>query len=103
MVAYWTFACSNCDANIPSYARLLAKYRPKGVEMISVHGPQMKIERNLEGVKKHIAKYRIDYPVVIDNDNANWNRWHVLVWPTLYVVDGEAEIGNLLDGPLAAK
>jgi thiol-disulfide isomerase/thioredoxin len=120
LVAYWTFACSNCHANIPAYARLLAKYRPKGVEMISIHTPELKIERDVEEVKKHLAKYKIDYPVVIDNDNVNWNRWHVQVWPTLYVVDGngivkcrwvgelgwngakgEEEIGKVLDGLLA--
>ncbi len=122
LVAFWTFACSNCQANIAPYQRLLAKYRPKGVEMISVHTPEIKIERDIEQVKKHIAKFKIDYPVLIDNDNANWNRWNVQVWPTLYVIDGagvakfhwkgelnwqgaggEAKIGQVLDGLLAAK
>jgi thiol-disulfide isomerase/thioredoxin len=122
LVAFWTFGCSNCQANIPAYERLLAKYRPKGVEMISVHTPELKIERDVEEVKKHVAKHRIDYPVLIDNENANWNRWHVQVWPTLYVVDGEgvvkcrwlgelnwqgaggeAKIGQVLDALLAEK
>lgn len=122
LVAFWTFACSNCHANIPAYARLLAKYRPKGVEMVSVHTPELKIERDVAEVKKHIEKFKIDYPVLIDNDNANWNRWNVSVWPTLYVVDGdgivryhwkgelnwrgaggEAQIGQILDGLLAKQ
>lgn len=122
LVAFWTFACSNCHANIPAYERLLKKYRSKGVDMISVHTPELKIERDVEEVKKHIEKFKIDYPVLIDNDNANWNRWNVSVWPTLYVVDGdgivryhwkgelnwrgaggEAKIGQILDGLLAAK
>ena len=122
LVAFWTFACENCQANIAPYARLLAKYHPKGVEMISVHTPELRIEHDLDEVKKHIAKYKIDYPVLIDNDNANWNRWHVQVWPTLYVVDGngivkcrwvgelgwngakgEEEIGKVLDSLLAGK
>lgn len=120
LVAFWTFACSNCQANLPAYRRLLAKYRPKGVELISIHTPELKIERDVEEVKKHIEKFRIDYPVLIDNDNANWNRWKVSMWPTLYVVDGngvvqyhwrgelnwrgaggEAKIGQILDRMLA--
>lgn len=120
LVAFWTFACSNCHANFPAYARLLAKYRPKGVEMISIHTPEIEIERDVEEVKKRIAKYKIDYPVLIDNKNENWNRWKVNVWPTLFVVDGEgvaryywrgelnwkgaggeAKIGEILDGLLA--
>lgn len=116
LVAFWTFACSNCHANLAPYRRLLAKYRPKGVEMISIHTPELKIERDPEELKKQIEKLKIDYPVLIDNDNANWNRWNVSVWPTLFVVDGngivryhwkgelnwqgaggEAKIGRILD------
>jgi len=122
LVAFWTFACSNCQANIPAYERLLAKYRLKGVEMISIHTPEIKIERDLEAVKKHVAKFKIDYPVLIDNDAANWNRWKVQVWPTLFVIDGdgiaryrwlgelnwkgaggEAKVAQVLDSLLAAK
>jgi peroxiredoxin len=122
LVAFWTFACSNCQANIPAYRRLLAKYRSKGVEMISIHTPEIKIEHDVDQVKKHIEKFKIDYPVLIDNDNANWNRWGVNVWPTLFVVDGngviyyhwvgelnwqgaggEAKVGEILDGLLASK
>lgn len=122
LVAFWTFACSNCQANIPVYARLLAKYRPQGVEMISIHTPEMRVERDLEEVKNHVARFGIDYPVLIDNANANWNRWGVRYWPTLFVVDanghairrwegelnwqgadGEAQVGRVLEGLLAAK
>ncbi|RYG48211.1 redoxin domain-containing protein [bacterium] len=122
LVAFWTFACSNCQANIAPYARLLAKYRPKGVEMISVHTPEIEVERNPEEVKRHLAKFKIDYPVLIDNDHANWNRWKLKWWPTLYVLGGngivirrwegelnwngakgEAEVARLLDRLLAEK
>ena len=120
LVAFWTFACSNCRANLPAYRRLLTKYRPKGVEMIAIHTPELKIEHDLGEVKKHIEKFKIDYPVLIDNENKNWNRWKVSVWPTLFVVDGdgivqyhwkgelnwrgaggEAKIGQILDELLA--
>jgi thiol-disulfide isomerase/thioredoxin len=122
LVAFWTFACSNCQANLPAYQRLLAKYRPKGVEMIAIHTPELKIERDVAEVERHLAKFKIDYPVLIDNDFANWKRWRVQVWPTLYVIDGdgiaryhwvgelnwkgaggEAKIGQILDDLLAKK
>ena len=122
LVAFWTFACSNCQANIPAYERLLAKYRPKGVEMISIHTPEMRVERDLGEVRQHVARFKIDYPVLIDNASANWDRWGVRYWPTLFVVDanghavrrwegelnwqgadGEAQVGRVLEGLLAAK
>ncbi|RYG38446.1 redoxin domain-containing protein [bacterium] len=100
LVAFWTFACSNCQANIAPYARLLAKYRPKGVEMISVHTPELDIERNPEEVKRHLDKFKIDYPVLIDNDHANWNRWKLKWWPTLYVLDGQGVVIHRWEGEL---
>ena len=122
LVAFWTFACENCQHNIPPYARLLSKYRAKGVELISVHTPEIKVERDLEQVKAHISKYKIDYPVLIDNNNMNWDRWGVNVWPSLFVVDangivryhwygelnwqgagGEKKIAQVLDTLLAEK
>ena len=89
LVAFWTFACENCQANIPAYARLLAKYRAQGVELISIHTPEIKIEHNIDQVAKHVKEEKIDYPVLIDNANTNWNNWKVGVWPPLYVVDGD--------------
>jgi thiol-disulfide isomerase/thioredoxin len=89
LVAFWTFACENCQHNIPAYARLLAKYRSKGVELIAIHTPEMKVEHDLEQVKAHVTRFKIDYPVLIDNGNANWSHWGVGVWPSLYVVDGD--------------
>jgi len=120
LVAFWTFACENCQNNLKPYERILALYRKKGVELISVHTPELKIEREQAEVQKHIAKYKIDYPVLVDNDGANWNRWQLSVWPTLFVLDkqgrvryqwkgelnwqnggGEAKIEQVLDALLA--
>lgn len=103
LVAFWTFACSNCQANIPAYARLLAKYRDKGVELVSVHTPELNIERDPEELKEHIDRFKIDYPVLIDNDNANWNRWWLQYWPTLFVVDGDGIVIKRWEGELNWK
>ncbi len=87
LVAFWTFACENCQHNFAAYQRLLKKYRAHGVEMISVHTPEMKIEREVDEVAKHVKEDNIDYPVLVDNDSANWKRWHVNMWPSLYILD----------------
>ena len=122
LVAFWTFACENCQHNFPAYARLLKQYRSKGVELISIHTPEMKVEREVDQVAKHIGEDGIDYPVLVDNSGTNWKNWKVNMWPSLYVVDGngivryhwfgelnwqdaggEAKIAEVLDGLLAAR
>ncbi|CAN5459590.1 hypothetical protein BH11ARM1_BH11ARM1_18030 [soil metagenome] len=92
LVAFWTFACNNCQANMPPYARLLAKYRSQGVELIGIHTPEIEQERQLDQVKRHITKFNIDYPVLIDNDYANWKRWKIDCWPTVFVLDGNGKV-----------
>lgn len=122
LVAFWTFECVNCRNNMPAYARLLAKYRPKGVEMIAVHTPELPNEHDLDQIKAHIKEFKIDYPVLVDNDATNWKRWKVDVWPSLAVIDqegniryhwvgelnyngagGEAKVAEMLDTLLAEK
>jgi peroxiredoxin len=88
LVAFWTYGCINCRHNLEPYERLLAKYRPKGVELLSVHTPELQEEHDVHLLAKHIEKFKIDYPVLVDNGEANWKRWGLSFWPSLYVVDG---------------
>ena len=120
LVAFWTFGCYNCKNNFAPYARILKKYRSKGIELISVHTPETQTEHKFDEVASHVKSNHIEYPVLIDNSETNWNRWNVNVWPSLYVVDqkgniyyhwfgelnyndggGEAKIGEILDDLLS--
>jgi len=92
LVAFWTFGCSNCQANLPGYARLYKRFKPKDVELIAIHTPETEEEHKLEAVKEHVKEFGIDYPVLIDNDGKNWFRWNQKYWPSLYVLDGEGRI-----------
>jgi thiol-disulfide isomerase/thioredoxin len=101
LVAFWTFGCSNCQANLPAYNRLYAKYKSKGVELIAIHTPETPSERKRANVIQHIARFGIEYPVLIDNESNNWNRWNVQFWPTLFLVDTNGKIRYRWEGELA--
>lgn len=122
LVAFWTFACSNCQANFPAYARLYRRYHSKGVELIAIHTPELEIERQPDQVAAHVRRAHIDYPVLIDGEGKNWTAWKQEYWPTLYVLDekgcirlkwegelnyqgaaGERQVSALLDQLLAQK
>jgi thiol-disulfide isomerase/thioredoxin len=92
VVHFWTFACSNCKANLPAYAKVYTKFKDKGVDVIGIHTPELEIEKSDEGVSQAVDKYAIKYPVLIDTDGANWIRWKQQYWPTVYVVDGDGKI-----------
>ena len=92
LVAFWTFACINCQNNFAPYNRLLKTYRRRGVELISVHTPELPIERDPAEVEKHVKKFKIDYPVLLDPEGTNWKNWKQEVWPTIYVLDAKGRV-----------
>lgn len=87
IVDFWTFGCYNCRNTLPSLKSWDARYRDKGLTIIGVHTPELEIERNIETVRREIAKLDIRYPIVTDNDNATWNAYKVEAWPTWFVID----------------
>ena len=87
VVEFWTFACSNCQANLPSYAQWNKKFAARGVEVIGVHTPETAYERDPKNVAKQVKRLGITYPVLLDAKMTNWNRWGQQYWPTTYVLD----------------
>jgi thiol-disulfide isomerase/thioredoxin len=92
MVEFWTFDCINCRHVIPYLKGMDNDYRAQGLTIVGVHSPEFDYERELSNVKEAVEKMGIRYPVAIDNDFANWNRYRNRAWPTLYLVDKRGRI-----------
>ncbi|MGH9802565.1 MAG: redoxin domain-containing protein [Blastocatellia bacterium] len=116
IVEFWTFGCGNCRANLPSYANWQKQFADKDVVVIGVHTPETASERVTANVVRNVKQLGITYPVLLDQEHANWNRWQVDAWPTAYLVDkqgrtryrwvgelnyrnagGEAKLGRLVE------
>ena len=87
LVEFWTFECWNCHNVEPYIKQWHQRYRDAGLEVITVHAPEFDRERNIANVRAYVDKAGIKYAVAIDNDFANWNRYHNRFWPTLYLID----------------
>lgn len=103
VVHFWTFGCSNCKANLPAYDRVYAKFKPKGVELIGVHTPELEVEKKEENVREAVKKFGLAYPILIDTDGANWTRWNLQYWPTVFVLDKRGQLVFKWEGELAWK
>lgn len=105
VVDFWTFACYNCKNTLPYFKDWDKKYRDQGLVIVGVHTPELSIERDIENVKQAVKVYEIQYPVAIDGDYANWNRYNVWAWPTWYIVDKEGYIrySHVGEGDYAAS
>ena len=100
VVEFWTFGCSNCRANLPTYAKWHDQFKGKGVEVIGVHTPEFDSEMKVENVKAQIKKLGIDYPILLDNQKANWRKWNQQYWPTVYLIGKDGKIRSKWEGEL---
>jgi len=87
IVHFWTFGCINCKRNLPAYNRWQKQFEKQGVVIIGVHTPETEYERSLSNVETHLKKLEVTYPVLLDNEGSNWQRWGQQIWPTVYLLD----------------
>lgn len=103
VVEFWTFACSNCRANLPAYSDWQREFSGKGVAIIGVHTPESDFERDAANVAKFVKRQNIQYPVLLDEDWANWHNWKQQYWPAIYLIDKKGKVRFLWTGELGAQ
>jgi thiol-disulfide isomerase/thioredoxin len=100
VIHFWTFGCINCKRNLPFYNDWQERFASKGVQIIGIHTPETKGERNVTNVVNAIKQHGIAYPVLIDNEKQNWNRWQQNWWPTVYLIDKSGRVRLAWEGEL---
>ncbi|MDX8392117.1 MAG: redoxin domain-containing protein [Mariprofundaceae bacterium] len=92
LVKFWTFGCFNCKNVQPYVKAWYEKYHTQGLEVIAVHSPEFRYEKNIANVQKYIEKEGVSYPVAIDNDFIIWQKYKNRAWPTMYLIDKQGLI-----------
>ena len=91
LVDFCTYTCINWLRTLP-YVRAWAQKYKQGLVVVGVHTPEFAFERNLENVRRAMQQMKIEYPVVIDNDQSIWRAFRNEYWPTLYFLDGRGRV-----------
>jgi len=97
---FWTYGCINCRRNLPAYDRWHKRFASKGVLVIGIHSPETKAEANPANVAQKVKELGIAYPVLIDSDRQNWNRWRQRVWPAVCLIDKQGRVRYGWEGEL---
>jgi thiol-disulfide isomerase/thioredoxin len=92
VVEFWTYGCINCQRNLPGYARWQKKFAGRNVTIIGIHTPETDAEKKRENVIEQVKKLGIAYPVLLDQERTNWQRWKQQIWPTVYLVDKHGQV-----------
>jgi thiol-disulfide isomerase/thioredoxin len=100
IVEFWTFGCINCRRNLPAYARWSREFASNDVAVIGVHTPETPSEAVESNVQREVKRLGIDYPILLDNEQINWNHWRQEFWPTVYVIDKRGTIRYRWEGEL---
>lgn len=92
LVDFWTYSCINCLRTLPHMNELNQKYRDKGLVIIGVHAPEFDFEKNPQNVVTALRKFKIEYPVALDNDLKTWKNYHNQYWPAHYLINKEGKV-----------
>lgn len=97
---FFAFGCSNCIHNYPTYREWQEQLAGKDVQLIGIHTPETQSEHNVETLKNKLKAENLRFPVIVDNDKANWNAWGNSMWPCVYVIDKRGYLRTFWAGEL---
>jgi len=83
VVHFFAFGCGNCIHNYPTYRQWQQELAGRDIQLIGIHTPETLAEHNVETLKAE----RLEFPVLVDNDRANWTAFGNSMWPSVYVID----------------
>ena len=92
LVDFWTYSCINCLRALPYVRAWAAKYKDHGLVVIGVHSPEFAFEKDLDNVKKAVARLGVTYPVAVDSNLAVWQAFNNEYWPAHYFIDAQGRI-----------
>jgi Thioredoxin like C-terminal domain/Redoxin len=92
LIDLWDFTCVNCIRTLPYVAEWNRRYADRGLVTVGVHAPEFSFAREALHVADAVARFRLDYPIVLDNDYAIWRAYSNRFWPAKYLVDRHGRI-----------
>jgi thiol-disulfide isomerase/thioredoxin len=87
LVDFWTYSCINCQRTLPYLNDWYEKYGDKGLTILGIHTPEFEFEKDLENVERAVDKFKVKYPVILDNDYSTWRAYNNRYWPRKYLID----------------
>lgn len=92
---FWATWCPPCRAEIPelvSFHRGLSPDVDGGSKVALLSVNQTASEKNLDTVRQFIAKYKIEFPVLLDRRNAVANQYGIRGIPTTFIIGADGSI-----------
>jgi thiol-disulfide isomerase/thioredoxin len=85
LVDFFEYTCINCLRTLPYLKEWYKRYHKYGFEIISIQAPEFGFSGDRANVEAAAKRLGITWPIVIDANDAIWNRYHNDVWPHEFV------------------
>lgn len=92
LVYFWDYSSSNILREIAHLKEWDERYRPYGLQMIWIHSPEFNFAKDRRNVELAVARLKIPFPVLMDNDFKMWDGFKVKSWPSKILVSGDRTI-----------
>lgn len=89
LLDFWTYSCINCQNTQPYLNAWHERYADEGLQIVGVHKPEFEFEKDPASVVAAVREAGIEYPIVLDNDDATWDAYDQSYWPTMYLIDAD--------------
>jgi len=73
-------------------ASIAEQFGSRGLHVVGIHTPEFEQEKDPALVRAAVARLKVPYPVVLDNDETMWDALGTYAWPSLYLVDRKGAV-----------
>lgn len=87
LVDFWTYSCINCIRTLPHLERWYQQYKKEGLVVLGIHSPEFSFEQRVLNVEKAVRKFRLTYPIALDNQFVTWRNYNNHYWPAHYLIN----------------
>lgn len=84
LLVFWATWCPSCVEEIPVLNQWQEKYGPQGLKILGVN-----VQEKQPDIQKFMAKHKIEYPILLDQDGEVTNRYGLVGLPvSIYMAKG---------------
>ena len=98
LIDFWDYTCINCIRDFAVLKSWYGKYRPYGFEIIGVHFGEFPMGSNVNNVEDAAKRFRLPWPVVVDNHGSLWKAYRSEVWPNRYLIGPNGDVVLQVEG-----
>jgi peroxiredoxin len=93
LLDFWATWCASCLVEMPSFAQWQRQYGPQGLQVIGVS-----MDDDPALARKLYAKLKLNYPVVMGDEELGKNYGGVLGLPLTYLIDRNGDVSARFQG-----